>query len=127
MAVCIAVAQTLVAVLPTTAFTLAWTHSVEKTEWREAWQVENDRLRLIEAVVAGSGAGMEPPPGAVLMNGEWRYRPEVPPLQRLTIANSEFGGEYRLCWGGACRSLATLVPAAAFEPIELYPCAIAQQ
>jgi hypothetical protein len=122
MPVCIVVAQTLVAVLPTAAFTLAWTHSVEKIEWREAWQVENDRLRLTEAMVAGSGAGMEPPPGAVLVNGEWRYRPDVPPLQRLTIANSEFGPEYRLCWSGDCHSLASLVPAGDIGAVDLYPC-----
>ena len=127
MPVCIDIAQTLMAMLPTAVFTLAWTHSVEKTEWREAWQVESERLRLTEAVVAGSGAGMEPPPGAVLVNGEWRYHPDVPPLQRLTIANSGFGGEYRLCWSGECHSLTRLLPAYGSEPIELYACQAAEE
>lgn len=122
MAVCIAVAQTLVAVLPISAFTLVWTHSVEKTEWWEAWQVENDRLRVTEAVVAGSGAGMEPPAGAVLADNVWHYVPATPPMTRLRLANTQFGDDYRLCWGGACRPLASLLPAYRSQPIELYAC-----
>jgi hypothetical protein len=122
MPVCLAVAQTLVAVLPVTAFTLVWTHSVEKTEWRESWRIEEGRLRLVEAAVSGSGAGMEPPPGAVLIDNLWRYVPAAPPMTRLLLANSQFGEDYRLCWNGACRSLASLLPAQGSEPIEFYPC-----
>ena len=39
----------LLASLPGTQFTLSWTHSIEKTEWREAWTVEAGRLRPTEA------------------------------------------------------------------------------
>jgi hypothetical protein len=126
MPVCIAVAQTLVAVLPTVAFTLVWTHSVEKTEWWEAWRIENGRLRSVEAVITGSAAGMEPPPGAVLVDNVWRYVPAAPPTTRLRLAYSQFG-DYRLCWEGACRPLASLLPACASEPIELYPCQAAEE
>lgn len=122
MPVCVALAQTLVAVLPTDAFTLVWTHSVEKTEWREEWRVENDRLRLAEAVVAGSGAGMEPPTGATRVEGGWRYVPTVLPMQRLVLAHSNFGGGYQLCWSNACRPLASLLPPGALGAVELYPC-----
>jgi hypothetical protein len=122
MPVCIAVAQTLVAVLPTAVFTLSWTHSVEKTEWWEAWRIENGRLRSVEAAISGSGAGMEPPAGAVLMNGAWRYVPATSPTARLRLAHSQLGGDYRLCWEGVCRPLTSLLPACTSEPIELYPC-----
>jgi hypothetical protein len=122
MPVCLALAQTLLAVLPTDAFTLVWTHSVEKTEWREDWRVEGDRLRLAEAAVRGSGAGMDPPADAVFAGGEWRYKPRVLPLHRLALANSKMTGDYRLCWNGACRPLASLLPPGAIGAVELYPC-----
>jgi hypothetical protein len=100
---------------------------MEKTEWWEAWHIENGRLRSVEAAVSGSGAGMEPPPHAVLVDGEWRYQPDLPPLQRLTIANSGYGGGYRLCWNGACHSLASLLPPGDIGAIDLYPCDREQQ
>ena len=127
MPVCLAVAGALVGALPTEAFSLVWSHSVEKTEWREEWSVEGDRLRLAEAAVRGSGAGMEPPADAELVAGEWRYLPDVPALHCLTLANSDFAGDYRLCWNGACRPLADLAPPQPSGPIELYPCAGAEE
>jgi hypothetical protein len=122
MPVCLAVAGALVASLPTQAFSLVWSHSVEKTEWREEWSVEGDRLRLAEAAVRGSGAGMEPPADAAFVDREWRYQPGVPPLHRLALKNSEFGGPYRLCWSGGCRPLASLLPSGAVGAVELYAC-----
>ena len=123
MPVCLALAQAVVAVLPTDVFTLLWTHSVERTEWREEWRIEDGRLRLVAATVAGSGAGMEPPPGAVLVDNAWHYVPAVAPMTRLRLANSQSGGgDYRLCWDGSCRPLASLLPASSEEPVELYPC-----
>ena len=53
-------------VLAVSAFTLSWTHSVEKTRWEEDWRVTPAGLEIVEARVKGSGAGMEPPEGAVL-------------------------------------------------------------
>ena len=122
MPVCIAVAGALVAALATEGFSLVWSHSVEKTEWREEWRVEGSRLRLAEAAVRGSGAGMEPPTDAAFVNGEWRYQPGVSPLHGLALANSEFGGQYQLCWSGSCRPLASLLPPGAIGAVELYPC-----
>jgi hypothetical protein len=46
------------------AFTLSWTHSVERIRWEEDWQLTSRGLELVEARVKGSGAGMEPPPEA---------------------------------------------------------------
>jgi hypothetical protein len=51
------------------AFTLAWTHSVEKIEWQEDWLTTPHGLQLVQARVKGSGAGMEPPPEARLVHG----------------------------------------------------------
>ncbi|TRW96204.1 DUF1850 domain-containing protein [Paracoccus sp. M683] len=79
-------------------FTLEWTHSVERTGWREAWAIRDGALVLTEAAVKGSGAGMDPGPGAVLRNGWWVWRPDLPPQPQLLIAASgATGGGWRLC------------------------------
>ena len=41
-------------------FTLSWTHSVEKIEWQENWQINKSNLEIVEARIKGSGAGMPP-------------------------------------------------------------------
>lgn len=113
----------LLAFLPLQEFTLAWTHSIEKIRWEEDWRIEGGRLRIIEARIRGSGAGMEAPAGAVLENGVWRYTPAIAPLERLRLANSRFTADYALCAGDVCRPLAELVGSADNEPVELYACA----
>ena len=65
LALCL-LAGAFAAQLEVTDFTLAWTHSVERVRWEEDWRVESKRLVLIESRIKGSGAGMEPPPDAVL-------------------------------------------------------------
>src|SRR5258705_10739760 len=72
--VCLLAAGMVVATIPADEFTLAWQHSVEKTRWEERYRVSGDRLALVEARVAGMGAGMEPPPGAHFANGHWSWR-----------------------------------------------------
>jgi len=96
--------------LPVAAFTLAWTHSVERVAWEEDYRVAGDRLVLVEARVKGSGAGMDPPPGAVLRDGWWHYRPDLPPLPALRLTRSSAAADYTLCAAGECRSLSTLLP-----------------
>jgi hypothetical protein len=68
-AVCLLVAGALRAMLPTTEFTLAWTHSVQKTRWEERYRVAGSDLQLVEARIQSSGAGMDPPPQARLRDG----------------------------------------------------------
>jgi len=121
MPLCIA-AGALVATLAVESFTLAWTHSIEKIRWEEDWRVENGRLHLVEARIRGSGAGMEPPDGAVLRNGAWHYAPNIPPLPRLRLAHSTFTAGYELCAEGRCRPLAELAGDAENEPVELFAC-----
>ena len=100
-------------------FTLTWRHSVEKVEWRESWRVEAGRLRLVEAAVKGSGAGMEPGDGARLDNGWWVWSPDLAPVPDLLLAASGATGQgWRLCSGAECHDLG----AAAGEPIRLAPC-----
>ncbi|WP_042694560.1 DUF1850 domain-containing protein [Azospirillum sp. B506] len=96
----------LLASLPGTEFTLSWTHSIEKTEWRESWTAEAGRLRLVEARIRGAGAGMEPGPDARLTADGWMvWKPALPPQDSVTLAASGFTGEHRLCMAGECRPL----------------------
>lgn len=107
------------AALTITAFTLSWTHSVEKTEWRESWEVTPAGLQLTEARVKGSGAGMEPPEDARLLDGWWTYHPTLKPLPSLTLAASgATGGGWTLCADGQCRELGK----AAGAPVVLSAC-----
>jgi hypothetical protein len=123
MALCLA-ASGVVAHLAAASFTLAWTHSVERLRWEEDWRVEGASLALVEARVQGSGAGMEPPDGAVLDGGFWRYRPELAPLPRLGLARGDAVPDWQLCLAGRCRELAGYLPAEARDAtrVELYAC-----
>ena len=101
-------------------FDLTWTHSVEQTEWRESWAIGAEGLRLTEAAVKGSGAGMDPGKGARLENGWWVWQPDLPPVPSLTLAASgATGGGWRICSGGNCSEFG----AAPGGVIRLEPCA----
>jgi hypothetical protein len=105
--------------LAVTAFTLAWTHSVERVRWEEAWRVTPLGLTLVEARVRGSGAGMEPPEGARLEGGWWVFTPGVPPQRELVLAASgATGGGWTLCAGGSCHEIGK----EAGVPVRLSPC-----
>lgn len=97
--------------LPAGQMTLAWRHSVEQVEWRETYRIEVGTLRLLEARVKGSGAGMEPGPGAQYKDGWWVWQP-LPPVEyeRLDLARSGFVEDYTLCLDGTCRPLAIWLP-----------------
>lgn len=84
---CIAAAGVVTA-LAASSFTLSWTHSVEHTEWRESWLVQDNRLHLVEASVEGAGAGIAVPPDAIWADGRWTYTPDLPPLPSLNLAAS---------------------------------------
>jgi len=98
----------LVKALSIATFTLAWTHSIEKVDWQEDWRVTPQGLELVLARVKGSGAGMEPPPRALLVNGWFQWRPEGGPKPQVVLANSGAAGEWRLCANGDCRTLSDI-------------------
>ena len=90
------------------AFTLAWTHSIEKVEWQEDWRVIPQGLQLVQARVKGFGAGMEPPPEARLVKGWFQWKPARAPMPELMLGNSGAAGEWRLCSNGRCRTLSEI-------------------
>ncbi len=103
------------------AFTLSWTHSVEKTAWEEDWRISPNGLEITAARIKGTGAGMEPPHDARLEDGWWTYRPALAPLSKLVLARSEAAGDWRICGAHDCLDLRRLAPAAD-GPIILRPC-----
>lgn len=107
--------------LATPVFTLSWAHSVERVEWRETWEVGEERLTLRDSAVKGSGAGMEPGPDAQLENGWW-VSPGGLSVERLALAASgATGGGWTLCSGQTCH----LLGASTGMPWILAPCSAA--
>lgn len=104
MSLCLAVGAK-VTVLAATAFTLAWTHTVERSAWEEDWRWTSAGLVVVAARIKGSGAGMEPPEGARLAGGWWHYTPKLPPQRELVLARSAEAGSWRLCSGNECLSI----------------------
>jgi len=121
---CLGLAGVLWAQVPTTEFTLAWTHTIEKVRWEEDYQVTSAGLQLQAARIRGTGAGMEVPDGAVLRDGAWHYRPQLPALPLLRLGRTPEAGDYQLCDAGGCRPLAHwLGPPRREQPaVELWPC-----
>ncbi len=118
MTLCVLAAGKVTA-LAATAFTLSWTHSVQKTRWEEDWRLTPAGLELVEARVQGSGAGMEPPETAVLRDGSWIWRPALPPQRKLVLAASGATGDgWTLCAGAACRQIG----ADPGDPVEIGAC-----
>jgi len=107
------VAGSLQVQLPVSQFTLRWQHSIEKIEWAEDYEVVGPWLRLSQARIRGSGAGMEPPEGSTLVDGDWRYRLVDPWRREIVLARSEFVPDYELCVDGKCRRMTHWVPISA--------------
>ncbi|WP_322995880.1 DUF1850 domain-containing protein [Castellaniella sp.] len=102
--------------VPVRAFTLAWTHSIEKIRWEEDYWVQRDAsgqavLVAGQARVLGSGAGMDPPPDAIHhADGWYSYQPQTPPLQVLRLTRSIYTADYDWCVEGHCRPLRAIMP-----------------
>lgn len=107
LSLCLASAG-VVKALSVTAFTLAWTHSIEKVDWQEDWRVGLQGLELVQARVKGSGAGMQPPPEARLVKGWFQWQPAHAPMPEIALGNSGAAGEWRLCHDGGCRMLSDI-------------------
>ena len=105
LSLCLASAG-VVKMLSIAAFTLVWTHSIEKIDWQEDWRVTPQGLLLVQARVKGSGAGMEPPPGARLVDGWFEWKPERAPMPEVVLppangdcAITKLAGHCRRFWG----------------------------
>ena len=122
MSVCF-IAGAVTKTLQVTAFTLVWTHSVQKTDWQEDWRVMADGLALVEARIKGSGAGVDPPAEARLIDGWWRWHPMPTPRKDVILGHSGAVGDWRICTGSRCRTLPDIFgrPLAA-EPIVMSSC-----
>lgn len=99
-------------------FTLSWTHSVERTEWRETWGISAGALQLRHAAVRGSGAGMEPGEGVRLRDGWWEWAPDLTVPDLRLAASGATGAGWTLCFDGTCHQIAELAGAG----ITLAPC-----
>lgn len=122
MPICLAQGAKL-AVIAAQAFTLSWTHTVEKTGWEEDWRLDNGKLILHTARIKGSGAGMEPPDDARLIDGWWQYHPRGVHLNEVRLANhGGVAGAWHICVAGDCRAL----PAGPDSPPEyvIKPCSV---
>lgn len=103
------------------AFTLAWTHSVERSEWQEDWRATDAGLVVVEVRVEGSGAGMEPPEDAVREGRFYVSHPAPTPLRAVWLRRSGATADWRVCRDGGCRPMGDLVPADA-DPVKLALC-----
>ena len=104
--------------------TLSWHHSIVKIVWEEEYRCHEGGLVLTEARVRGTGAGMEPPAGAVFSGGAWRYTPAMAPLPEVQLRHSPYAAPYTLCCDGRCQPLPDWLPGLPEEAVvTLRPCA----
>lgn len=109
--------------LGTVALTLAWTHSIEKIRWEEDYRATPAGIVLVQDRVQGTGAGMEPPPDATFDGTWWRYDPHVAPLPQLILRRSGMTvGDWQVCIGGRCRTMASYLPDERADPVTLTTC-----
>jgi hypothetical protein len=120
MSLCLA-AGALVVALGADEITLRWRHSVQKTLWEEVWRETPAGLILAEARIEGSGAGMDPPDGARLIDGFWRWTPKLPPQHEIVMRRSGATADWQVCVAGACRPMGEYLPPEA-DPVVLKAC-----
>lgn len=118
--ICLAAGALLIP-LGASEITLSWRHSVQKSLWEEVWRQSPDDLVLAEARIQASGAGMDPPDGAKLVDGFWRWKPNLPALPEVVMRRSGATADWRVCMESRCRSLDGLLPADA-DPVVMKPC-----
>ncbi len=122
LSLCLAAAGLLVS-LASETLTLSWQHSIEKVLWEEDWRFANGALVIDAARIRSSGAGMEPPAGAVLRDGAWHYVPRLPPLPNVRLTHSPYVAPYTICAAGDCRTLDAWLPGLPAQAVvELRPC-----
>ena len=119
MTSCLMLGATLLA-LSSPEFTLRSTHSVEKIDWVETWQITTPSLTLTRVAIKGSGAGMEPADDARLQGGWWVWNPgQTVPELHLAASGATASG-WHFCTASGCQDLGT-DPG---SPITLKPCPV---
>lgn len=118
--ICLAAAG-LVAALGAATVELSWTHSVERTVWRETWRAADGLVHLDQAAIRGTGAGMEMPADARLVDGWYIWQPRLPPRKGVLLTRSGATADYTLCVATDCRPLLLWLPADA-PVVELRAC-----
>ncbi len=109
--------------LAAATFTLTWTHSVEKTAWSETYKVSGQGLKLVQARVMGSGAGMDPGPGAKLEGDWWVWVPTLGPQPQIVLAASGATvSGWSLCKGAFPGRDCQVLGAEREAPIVVKPC-----
>jgi len=116
-------AGALAATLAAQSFTLSWIHSVQKTEIQEDYSTAGDKLLLTEARIQSSGAGFDPPPGAQLAGGWWRWRPATL-HEKLTMARAAAPGEWSICLDGNCRPLGEYIAGPGETAVDITVCPV---
>lgn len=122
MSLCLAAGALLVS-LAAESLTLSWQHSIEKVLWEEDWRLDGQMLVIDAARIRSSGAGMEPPEGAVLRDGAWHYVPRLPPLPGVRLTHSPYVAPYTICVATDCRPIDAWLPGLPAQAVvELRPC-----
>ncbi|MDO5642368.1 MAG: DUF1850 domain-containing protein [Paracoccus sp. (in: a-proteobacteria)] len=97
-------------------FTLETTAAPER---HEEWIINAEGLRLLRTRLRGAGAEDQAGPNAVLHDGWWTWRPNLPPVPELVLSHSAGAPSvWRFCDGGDCRDLAP----APDKAITIRPC-----
>ena len=118
--ICLAAGALLIP-LSASEVTLSWRHSVQKSLWEELWRQGSDGLVLTEARIQGSGAGMDPPDGAKLVDGFWGWKPNLPARRYGVRRRPAATADWRVCVESRCRTLDEMLPAEA-DPVVMKPC-----
>ena len=117
MDICFALALSSTVLLRVPApLTLAWQHSVEHFRIEEDYRVRDGALQLAEVRTQGVGAGVDVPVDARFSDGWWRFKPALPPLPEVQLANSVDAAGYTLCSAAGCRHLVV------GQPLVMWPC-----
>lgn len=120
MSLCLSTGALLVS-LGAGEITLSWRHSVQKTLWEEVWRDTPAGLVMAEARIQGSGAGMEASPEARLIDGFWRWVPNLPAQPNIVMRRSGATADWQVCIVGACRPMGDYLPDEA-DPVVLKAC-----
>lgn len=88
-------------------FMLTFTSAADQGVWQEDWRVTPTGLQIVEARMRDADA--DRPAEARLSGGWYRWTPRLPVLPQVVLANSSFGGDWRLCSAGTCQDLSAIL------------------